>query len=104
LRTVTVLLLATALLSICNQLTSPTALTAIAEALPRRTRSGTLAIVYALAIAIFGGSAQYIMKELTVLSANPLAPAWYLSAAIVIGFLAMLAFPETSPARRRSPV
>ena len=100
-RTVEVLLAATILLSICNQLTSPTALTAITEALPRRTRSGALSIIYAFAIAMFGGSAQYIMKKLTVISGSPLAPAWYLSGAIVIGFLAMLAFPETG---RKRPV
>jgi MFS family permease len=100
-RTTIVLLIATIVLSLFNQLTSPTALTAITEALPRKTRSGALAIIYAFAIAIFGGSAQYIMKKLTVLSGSPLAPAWYLSGAIVIGFLAMLAFPETAPGRKR---
>jgi MHS family citrate/tricarballylate:H+ symporter-like MFS transporter len=98
-RTAIALMLATVALSVCNQLTSPTALTAITEALPRKTRSGALAIVYALAIATFGGSAQYVMKKLTVLTHNPLAPAWYIAAAIVIGFLAMLAFPETAPGR-----
>lgn len=101
-RTTGVLLLATVVLSMCNQLTSPTALTAITEALPVGMRSGALAIIYAFAIAIFGGSAQYVMKKLAVLTGSPLAPAWYLAGAVVIGFLAMLAFPETAP--RRSPV
>ncbi len=103
-RTTLVLLLATVLLSLCNQLTSPTALTAITEALPKKTRSGALAIVYALAIAIFGGSAQYVMKKLSVISGSPLAPAWYIAGAVVIGFLAMLAFPETAPGRAKVPV
>jgi len=96
-RSMLVLLAATVVLSACNQLTSPTALTAITEALPKQTRSGVLAIVYAIAIATFGGSAQFVMKTLSVVSHSPLAPAWYIAGAVVVGFLAMLAFPETAP-------
>jgi MFS family permease len=100
-KTTMVLLAATIVLSLCNQLTSPTAITAITEALPSRNRSGALAMTYAFALATFGGSAMWVMKKLTVLLHNPLAPAFYLAGAIVIGFLAMLAFPETAPGREK---
>ena len=100
LRTTAALLLATIVLSVGNQLTSPSTLVAVTEALPRKWRSGGLAIVYAIAIALFGGSAQFMMKWLTDLTGNPLAPAWYIAGAIVVGFLAMLAFPETTPSKK----
>ena len=100
-RTTLVLLAATIALSICNQLTSPSAIVTVTEALPRKSRSGALAIVYAFAIAIFGGSAQWVMKQLSVISGSPLAPAWYLAGAVVLGFFAMLAFPETAPGHRK---
>ena len=94
------LLGATAVLSMLNQLGSPSVLTAITESLPRKFRSGALSIIYAVAIAVFGGSAQFIMKWLTDITGNPLAPAWYLLGALVVGFLAMLAMKETAPAFR----
>jgi MFS family permease len=100
-RTVLALLAATLVLSVFNQLTSPTVLTAITEILPSKRRSSVLAITYAFALFAFGGSAQWMMKKLTVLLHDPLAPAYYLVGAAVVGFLAMLAFPETAPGRRR---
>ncbi|MGD0190234.1 MAG: MFS transporter [Rhizomicrobium sp.] len=102
-RTTLALLVATIALSICNQLTSPTVVTAIAESMPSKNRSGVLAMTYAFALFAFGGSAQWVMKQLTLMLHDPLAPAYYLTGAGVIGFLAMLAFPETAPGRSRPP-
>src|SRR5262249_56238673 len=48
------------------------------EALPRQIRGGAIATIYAVAIAIFGGTAQLITTWLIHISGNPLALAWYL--------------------------
>lgn len=65
----------------------------VTGALPKRTRSAALAIIYAIAVSVFGGSAQFIVAWLTALTQNPLAPAFYMSGVIVIGVAAMLAMP-----------
>lgn len=70
---------------------------AIAEALPHRVRSGALGLVYALAVSIFGGSAQFTVAWLTGLTGNPLTPAWYMIGGVVVGLMAMRAMPETAP-------
>ncbi len=71
---------------------------AIPEALPPAVRSGANATVYALAIAIFGGSAQYIIAWLVKHTGDVLAPAYYWSAASFIGLIAMMMFRESAPA------
>ena len=74
-------------------------LASLGEGLPTRVRSGGLGLAYAGAVAVFGGTTQYAVAWLTRLTHEPLAPAWYLTAAIGISFLAMLAMPETAPRR-----
>ncbi|HEX4861793.1 MAG TPA: MFS transporter [Rhizomicrobium sp.] len=71
---------------------------AIPEALPPAVRSGANATVYALAIMIFGGSAQFIIAWLVKHTGDVLAPAYYWSAAAFIGLIAMTLFKETAPA------
>jgi MFS family permease len=72
----------------------------ITEDFPQRVRSGALAIVYALAISIFGGSTQFVVAWLTGVTGNPLAPAWYMTAAAVVGLIALCFTRETAPGRR----
>ena len=48
-----------------------------------RIRSGATSVIYALAIAIFGGSAQYIAEWLNQTLDDSMAPAYYMTAAIV---------------------
>jgi MFS transporter, MHS family, citrate/tricarballylate:H+ symporter len=67
------------------------------EALPQNIRGGVFATVYAVAIASFGGTAQLIVTWLLHISGNPLAPAWYLLFAAVVGLIAMSLMPETAP-------
>jgi MFS family permease len=78
------------------------ALAAIGEGLPMRIRSGALGLIYALAISAFGGTAQFVVAWLTHLTGSPLAPAWYLTGAVAISLLAVLAMPETAPGRASS--
>ena len=93
------LLGATAVLAMMNTLGSTPVLISLTEALPANVRSGALAITYALAISTFGGTAQFVVTWLIVVTGNPLAPAWYMMAAVGIGLAAMLAMRETAPVR-----
>jgi len=59
---------------------------------------------YALAISIFGGTAQFIVASLIVVTGNPLAPAWYMMGAVGIGVAAMVATRETAPVKTAAPL
>jgi MFS family permease len=71
------------------------ALVHITEDFPARIRSGALAIVYALAISIFGGSTQFVIAWLIGVTGNPFAPAWYMTVAAVVGLVALCFARET---------
>lgn len=73
---------------------------AVTELLPAPIRSGAMATVYALAISIFGGSTQFVIKALIAATHNALAPAWYWSSALVLGLIAMALMPESAPIKR----
>ena len=60
-------------------------------------RSGALSIIYAVAASIFGGSTQFAIKGLIDLTGSPLAPAWYMTGAVIIGGIAMALMRETAP-------
>jgi MHS family citrate/tricarballylate:H+ symporter-like MFS transporter len=72
---------------------------AFTEALPQRIRGGVFATIYAVAIASFGGTAQLVVAWLIHVSGNPLAPAWYLLFAGVVGLIAMSLLRETAPVK-----
>ncbi|HEX7657707.1 MAG TPA: MFS transporter [Sphingomonas sp.] len=90
----TALLAMTALLSILMSLTMCPALTLFTESLPARVRAGALGTVYALSIAVFGGSAQLIEQALIRWTGNPMAPAFYMTAAIGIGVIGIVVLKE----------
>jgi hypothetical protein len=90
---------ATAVLSVMNTLGSAPVLVSLTEALPVNVRSGAVALTYALAISTFGGTAQFIVASLIVVTGSPLAPAWYMMAAVGIGLGAMIATRETAPVK-----
>ncbi|WP_027556666.1 MFS transporter [Bradyrhizobium sp. Cp5.3] len=71
------------------------------EALPQNIRGGVFATVYAVAIASFGGTAQLVVTWLLHVTGNPLAPAWYLLLAAIVGLVAMGLMPETAPVKQR---
>jgi len=91
-RTPAALYAVTAVLASCIQTVGVGIIVALARTLPKATRSGAIAMLYAGAVALFGGSAQFLVKWLTDVTGSPFAPAWYLSAALVIGGIAMLSF------------
>lgn len=97
LRTAAALYSACAVLACVSTLSSATIIVAITESLPRRIRSSGLAIVYALAISVFGGSAQFFVAWLIRATGNPLAPAWYMFCGVAMGLIALFQLPETAP-------
>ena len=99
LRTGTVLLTVSAVLNGIQTLSSATIIVAVTESLPKRVRSGSIALIYALAISVFGGSTQFLVAWIIQVTGNPLAPAWYMLGAVGIGLIAMLRLPETAPRR-----
>jgi MFS family permease len=72
----------------------------ITETLPKHIRSGAVATIYAFAISIFGGSTQFVLKWLIERTGNPLAPAYYWTAAAILGLIAMSLVRESAPAKR----
>jgi MHS family citrate/tricarballylate:H+ symporter-like MFS transporter len=88
---------AIAILGTLQNFTDVPGLLLITESLPRRVRSGALSMIYATAIALFGGSTQFVVKALIDGTGNPLAPAWYMTGALAIGAVAMLMMRETAP-------
>lgn len=99
-RTPVVLFGVSAILITCGAFAASSILTAITESFPKHVRSATLSIVYAVAISIFGGSAQFNVAWLTRALDTEMAPAWYLAIAVAIGLFAIVLMPETAPAKR----
>ena len=82
-----------------SQLASPQ-IAALTEALPKAMRSASLSIIYALAIALFGGSVQFVVTGLIHLTGNLLIPAYYLTLGNIAGIVSMAMFKETAPIKR----
>lgn len=99
LRTGMALLTVSAVLNGILTLSSATIIVAVTESLPKRIRSGSIALIYALAISVFGGSTQFLVAWIIHATGNPLAPAWYMLGAVTIGLIAMVRLPETAPGR-----
>lgn len=87
---------ATALLTVLHIFGSSAAILLFIQALPARVRAGSLSLVYALTIAIFGGSTQLVEKLLIRLTANPVAPGWYMVCAVAAGLAGALLIREPS--------
>ena len=98
-RTTGALIGMTIALTAAADISTASVLVAVTETLPARTRAGSLGLIYAFAISIFGGSTQFTAAWLTKLTHSPLAPAWYMTVWVAIALLAMLALPETAPVK-----
>ncbi|MBV9539782.1 MAG: MFS transporter, partial [Alphaproteobacteria bacterium] len=96
-RTTFVFYAAIAVVTVLQALSTPPVIVTLTEQLPRAVRSGVVAIVYAFAIATFGGSTQYVLTWLIARTGNPLAPAYYWMAALVVGLIAMALVKESAP-------
>jgi MHS family citrate/tricarballylate:H+ symporter-like MFS transporter len=99
LRSVPVVYGASAILAVLQAFLTAPALVTVTESLPKAVRSGALAVIYAVATSVFGGSTQFAIKGLTDLTGSPLAPAWYMTGAVLIGGIAMALMQETAPVK-----
>ena len=100
-RTAFAFLAAYAVLSTLRAMSTVSIITWLTESLPPAIRSGGLAVIYAVAISAFGGSTQFVLAWLIKVTGSPLAPAYYWTAATVIGLAAMCATRESAPPHNR---
>jgi MHS family citrate/tricarballylate:H+ symporter-like MFS transporter len=98
-RTIFTFYAAVAFVTILQALSTTPVIVTLTEQLPKRVRSGVVAIVYAFAIATFGGSTQFVLTWLLALTGNPLAPAFYWTCASLVGLVAMVLVKESAPVR-----
>ena len=98
-RTASVLYAMVAVMAALLSLALPAIMAQIAEGLPPGVRSGSIGIIYAVALAVFGGSTSLITTWLTAVTGSPLAPAWYMCGALALGVLCMLTLRETAPVK-----
>jgi MFS family permease len=66
----------------------------VLESLPVQVRASGMAISHTLAIATFGGTAQFIVTGLIKWTGDPMSAAWYVTPACVVSFCALLLFKE----------
>ncbi|MDE2397932.1 MAG: MFS transporter [Burkholderiales bacterium] len=90
-----VLLVVSGFLAALTAVSGAASLVAIPELLPRGIRATGMAIAYAIGVALFGGTTQFLITWLIGATGNPVAPAWYVVGASVVTALAMLAIPES---------
>ncbi|MFR1472637.1 MAG: MFS transporter [Actinomyces urogenitalis] len=63
---------------------------------PTSSRYGAMGIAYNAAVAIFGGTAGFIMEALVTATGSALAPAFWVIATSVAGFIAVTQMPESA--------
>ena len=84
-----------AALSIIGNLSGVPAIIIVTESLRKDVRGVGLATIYATAVAVFGGTTQPIVAWLDQVTGNPLAIAWYLVGASLVGLTASILIRET---------
>ena len=101
-RTADALLGSTAILTLLHILGASPAVLLFVQALPARVRAGATGTVYALAIAIFGGTTQLLETLLIRWTGSPVAPGWYMMGAVAVALTGAVLLPEPPPPRARS--
>jgi MFS family permease len=94
-----VLFAVTATLSSVVSLSNGVSIVCLTESIPKTVRSRSLAIVYAIAIALFNGTAQLLMTWLIKQTGDVLWPAYYMAGTALLGTIVMALMRETAPAR-----
>jgi MFS family permease len=84
----------TAFLAILTSVSATASLTIVPELVPKALRSTVIAVSYALGVAIFGGTTQFVVTWLIHETGNPLAPAMYVMVASFITLIAMFLLPK----------
>ena len=97
------LLTAVGLMGALSSMSSGPGLILLAESVRKEVRSLVLATVYAVALAVFGGTTQMIITALIHVTGDPLAPAWYMMAATAVGIVAVGLMTETASRSKIAP-
>ncbi|WP_050043965.1 MFS transporter [Bradyrhizobium sp. LTSPM299] len=92
----TSLLLVVAFLATIGGLGGGCALVIISESFPASVRSTGMAMAYALAVTVFGGTTQMVVTWLIHVTGNPMTPALYSIAAGGVGLVAKVLMVETN--------
>lgn len=71
----------------------------LAESLPKSIRSSGFGVIYSISMAAFGGTTQLVTTWLIHVTGNAMAPAWYLTGAVILGQIALILMPESAPVR-----
>jgi MFS family permease len=93
---------AVGLMGALSSMSSGPGLIMLAESLRKEVRGLVLATVYAVALAVFGGTTQLVITALIHLTGDPLAPAWYMMGATAVGIWAVSMLHETAPSRAKT--
>lgn len=102
-RTVLALALGTAAMALVGAIGGGAFYAAVVETLPKRIRGSAFATTYALTIAIFGGTTQWVVTWLIHVTGSPMALAWYVFGASAIGLAARWLILESAPVKTASP-
>ena len=72
----------------------------MSEAFPKAVRSSGVSILYALGVAIFGGTTQFVIAWLIAVTGNKLVPGFYTIAANLVMVLAVVFMPRHEEVER----
>jgi len=95
------LLTAVGVMGALSSMSSGPGLILLTESVRKEVRGLVLSTVYAVALAVFGGTTQPIITALIHVTGDPLAPAWYMMAATAVGIVAISLMHETAPSRKK---
>lgn len=93
-KTAVALFAVTILLGALTALSGAASLVAIPELFPRRIRAVGMSIAYAVGVALFGGTTQFVVTWLIGATGNPASPALYVTATSLIAAVGMYLLPE----------
>jgi len=96
--TLSVVIPVTVFMLLCYSMGSATEFALMSELFPRRVRVTGISVSYALAVTIFGGTAQFVVTALIRLTGNNLAPAFYVAVCLMISLIAVAKAKETARA------
>ncbi|VVD63191.1 MULTISPECIES: MFS transporter [Pandoraea] len=90
-----VVLAALIVLMLCYTMGSAPAYALMPENFPKHLRAGYMSSAYAIAVSVFGGTAQLVAGWLIRATGNKMAPAWYMIVCVIISLIAVSMFEET---------
>jgi MFS family permease len=93
------LVIGTILLTVLGNIAIGAFYASLAELLPKTIRGSAFGTIYAVALAVFGGSTQLVVTWLIHVTGSPYAPAWFLLATTALWGGALTLMPESAPRR-----